>query len=238
MASELMMEASKAMKTKTTKTSIDKSRVLVVDDHPIVRELLAEMINHQPDLMVCGEAEDRHEALTLLEHDRPELVIVDLVLKNTHGLDLIKDIHARWPAVAVLVVSMHEEPLYAERALHAGARGYITKQEATTNILVAIRRVLRGEVYLSEKMALPLAAKAVGHAARAPAFSIERLSDRELQVFELIGKGHGSVQISDELKLDIKTVETYRERIKKKLNLRDAAELLQTAITWVRSTSQ
>jgi len=227
------------MKTKSkTMTATDKRRVVIVDDHPIVRERLVEMINDQSDLVVAGEAEDRPEALRFLETLQPELIIVDLVLRTTHGLDLIKDIHRRWPEIAILVVSMHEEPMYAERALHAGARGYITKQEATTNILTAIRRVLRGEVYISEKMALPLAAKAIGQAGRPAGFSVDRLSDRELQVFELIGKGHGSVQISQELNLDIKTVETYRERIKKKLQLRDAADLLQTAITWARSTAQ
>jgi DNA-binding NarL/FixJ family response regulator len=215
--------------------SASKTRVLLVDDHPLVRERLAEVINRERDLAVCGEAESRAQALELIAKTKPGLAIVDIGLKESHGLELIKDIHAQWPAVSVLVVSMHDESVYAERALRAGARGYITKQEATKNILSAIRRVLAGELYLSESMAVELAARVAGHPRPSTGGAVASLSDRELQVLESIGRGHGTTQIAEQLHLDVKTIETYRARIKDKLNLKDAAELLQFAVRWVQS---
>ena len=213
------------------------SRIMLVDDHPMVRERLAEIIQREPDLTVCGEAEDRHGALQTLEQAHPDLVIIDLTLKNSHGLELIKDIRARHPDLAMLVVSMHDESLHAERVIHAGARGYITKQEATKKILLAVRTVLNGGVYLSEKMSAHFAAAAVGRSRSKRGLSIERLTDRELRVFELIGQGHSTRQIAEGLHLDIRTIETYRARIKDKLNLKDASELLQHAIRWAQSGS-
>ena len=202
----------------------------------MVLERLAEVISTEKDLRVCGQAEDVPQALSMMAEAKPDLAIVDLTLKHSYGLELIKDIHVRWPQMDVLVVSMHDEWLHAERALRAGARGYITKQEATTQILQAIRRVLGGEIYLSETMAVQIAGKIVGHTRASAAVSIDRLSDRELQVLELIGQGYGTRQIATELHLDAKTIETYRARIKEKLNLRDAAEVLQHAIRWRQAT--
>lgn len=214
------------------RTEQKPSRILLVDDHPMVRERLSEVIRREPDLSVCGEAEDRFGALEAIGRTHPHLAIVDLTLKRSHGIELIKDIRSQHPETRVLVVSMHDELLHAERAIRAGAQGYITKLEATQNIMVAIRTVLNGEVYLSQQMAARIAAKAVGSLTRATALPITLLSDRELCVFEMIGRGNGTRQIADELHLDMRTVETYRARIKEKLNLKDANELLQYAIRW------
>lgn len=215
--------------------SPEKLRILLVDDHPMVRERLAEVIQREPDLTVCGEAEDRFGALELIATACPHLVIVDLTLKQSHGIELIKDVRSRHPGVLMLVLSMHDELLHAERVIRAGARGYITKQEATRKIMQAIRTVLSGGVYLSEKMAARIATSAVGGPRREAGLPISALSDRELRVFELIGQGHGTRQIADELHLDMRTIETYRSRIKEKLNLKDANELLQFSIRWIQT---
>lgn len=212
-----------------------KLRILLVDDHPMVRERLAAAIHEQPDLVVCGEAEDRFTALDLIEKTKPALAIVDLTLKQSHGLELIKDIRSRFPDLATLVVSMHDELLHAERVIRAGARGYITKQEATDKIMIAIRTVLGGNVYMSEKMASRIATGAVGSRKGTNALPVDRLSDRELRVFELLGQGHNTRQIADDLHLDMRTIETYRARIKEKLDLKDANELLQYAIRWMQT---
>jgi DNA-binding NarL/FixJ family response regulator len=212
-----------------------KLRILLVDDHPMVRERLAAAIHEQPDLVVCGEAEDRFTALDLIEKTKPALAIVDLTLKQSHGLELIKDIRSRFPDLATLVVSMHDELLHAERVIRAGARGYITKQEATDKIMIAIRTVLGGNVYMSEKMASRIATGAVGSRKGANTLPVDRLSDRELRVFELLGQGHNTRQIADDLHLDMRTIETYRARIKEKLDLKDANELLQYAIRWMQT---
>jgi DNA-binding NarL/FixJ family response regulator len=209
--------------------------ILVVDDHPLVRDQLRAVVESEPDLKVCGEAEDGHHALSVIRDTKPGLAIVDLTLKGCSGLDLIKEVHLRYPDLPIVVLSMHDESLYAERALHAGARGYITKQEATKKILHAIRRVLAGEIYLSEKMAAKVLSKMAGSRKIRGASSIERLTDRELQVFRLIGHGRSTRQIADELHLDMKTIETYRSRIKFKLVIKDATELLQYAILWAHS---
>jgi DNA-binding NarL/FixJ family response regulator len=208
------------------------TRILLVDDHPMVRERLAEVINREPDLTVCAEAGDRVNALAAIEAASPRLVIVDLALKNSSGLELIKDIHVRWPHLKVLVVSMHDESLYAERVLRAGARGYITKQEATRNILLAIRRVLSGAIYLNEKAASTVIARLTSNPSVEGGAISDRLTDRELQVFELTGNGLSIREIAEQLHIDIKTVETYRVRIKDKLDLKGSSELLRLAIQW------
>lgn len=211
-----------------------KTRVVLVDDHPLVRERLVELINREADLEVVGEAEDRHQALEVIESTRPQLAIVDLSLKASLGLELIKDLQVRQPGLPILVVSMQDEAVYAERCLRAGARGYITKQEASRHVMQAIRRVLEGGIHVSEAVAHQMLARSVGRQPhKDPSSPIARLADRELQVFELIGKGHSTRQIGDLLGLDIKTIETYRARIKEKLGLKDAPELLQRAIAWV-----
>jgi DNA-binding NarL/FixJ family response regulator len=204
----------------------------LVDDHPLVRERLAEIINREADLMVCGEAEDRHEALVAVPAKHPQLVIIDLTLKNSDGLELIKDIRSRWPKLRMLVVSMHDESLYAERAIRAGALGYITKQEATRKILVAIRRVLEGTIYLNEKIASHIISRLTSHAGAISATPDELLSDRELQVFDLTGRGQNTVEIAARLHVAVKTIETYRSRVREKLKLKNSSELLQSAISW------
>ena len=208
-------------------------RVLIVDDHPLVRLSLREFIQRESDLAVCGEAEDRDEALAAVESTRPHLAIVDLTLKNSNGMELIKDLRDRFPKVQILVLSMHDETLHAERAIRAGARGYITKQEATTKIMVAIRQVLNGDIYWSERAAAQVASKFASQSRPViTASPVDCLADRELQVFELIGAGRSTRQIAASLHIDVSTVETYRARIKEKLNLKDSLALLQYAIRW------
>ncbi len=212
-----------------------RSRILVVDDHPIVRERLTEIINRETDLTVCGEAEDRADAVQAIKTQTPDLVIVDLTLKNSDGLELIKDIHARWPKLLMLVVSMHDESLYAERVIRAGALGYITKQEATRSILVAIRRVLAGQIYLNEQISTHIISRLVSHTGPVASTPAELLADRELQVFELTGRGMNTREIAGRLHIAAKTVETYRARIREKLKLKDGSELLQLAIVWTHN---
>jgi DNA-binding NarL/FixJ family response regulator len=208
------------------------TRILLVDDHPIVRERIGDIIKGEKDMMVCAEAEDRHEALEAIEATSPDLAVIDLSLKSSNGLELIKDIHVRWPRLLMLVISMHDESLYAERVLRAGAHGYITKQDATCNILRAIRRVLSGEIYLNEKTASTIASRVAAKPQAKTDSTVGLLADRELQVFELTARGLGTREIATQLGIDVKTVETYRARIKEKLNLKSSSELLQYAILW------
>ena len=209
--------------------------MLLVDDHPIVRERLAEIINREHDLTICAEAEDRHSAIKAVEATKPDLAIIDLALKNSSGLELIKDLHARWPRLMILVVSMQEESLYAERVLRAGAQGYITKQEATRNIMLAVRSVLSGKIYLNEKTASTVIARLTSNPRADSGSMANLLTDRELEVFELTGNGLSTREIADQLHIDVKTVETYRLRIKDKLNLKGSSELLQLAIRWTQN---
>jgi DNA-binding NarL/FixJ family response regulator len=218
-----------------TKAGHEPAKVFLVDDHPLVREWLSQLIQREDDLAVCGEAEDTQEALNKIEETKPDIVVADISLKNTHGLELVKDLQARHPTLPVLVLSMHDESLYAERVLRAGARGYITKQEATKRILQAVRQVLSGQIYISEKMASRMVHKMVLGRADSQKSPIERLTDRELEVFQLIGRGQGTRRIASDLHLGVKTVESYRARIKEKLKLEDGTQLLQQAIQWVHS---
>ncbi len=206
-----------------------KFRVLLVDDHPILRQGLARLINEQKDLMVCGEFEDAAKALDSIENIKPDAAIVDISLKGASGIELLKNIKVRFPQLLVLVLSMHDESLYAERALRAGASGYIMKQEATEQVLVALRKVLGGEIYLSEPMSSKLMHQLVGGKPTAGSL-LERLSDRELEIFGLIGQGRGTRQIAEQLHLSVKTVESHRAHIKEKLNLKNATELVHRAI--------
>ena len=224
-----------AQKKQPDKADENITNILIVDDHPIVRQGLAEMVNHEDDLLVCGQAEDAHQAMKAVKEQKPDMAIVDISLKETSGMELIKDLKAQYPNLPVLALSMHDESLYAERALRAGARGYIMKAEATEKVILAIRTILSGEIYISKKMASKMMRKLVGGSAEINTSPVERLSDRELEVFQLIGKGFGTRQISERLFLSIKTIETYRAHLKEKLNLEDAAELLQYAIQWVNS---
>ena len=213
----------------------ERAKVFLVDDHPLVREWLSQLIQREDDLAVCGEAEDTQEALNKIEETKPDIVVADISLKNTHGLELVKDLQARLPSLPVLVLSMHDESLYAERVLRAGAKGYITKQEATKKILQAVRQVLNGQIYISEKMAARMVHKMVLGRTDNQKSPIERLTDRELEVFQLIGRGQGTRRIATDLHLGVKTVESYRARIKEKLKLEDGTQLLQHAIQWVHS---
>lgn len=215
-----------------------ETRILLVDDHPLVRLSLREVIKREPDMCVCGEAEDRDQALEMVESTNPQLAIVDLTLKTSNGMDLIKDLRQRFPKVQILVLSMHDETLHAERAIRAGARGYITKQEATKKIMVAIRQVLSGEIYWSERAAARVASKIARANKPASCASVDLLADRELQVFELIGAGQSTRQIAAAMHIDVSTVETYRARIKTKLNLDDSLALLQFAIRWHIANTQ
>ena len=209
-----------------------KKRILVVDDHPIVRQGLALMVNREADLVVCGEAEDATGAMLVVASARPDILIVDISLNGPDGLDLLKNIRTTHPTLPVLILSMHDELIYAERALRAGANGYIMKQEATEKVLVAIRRILNGEIYVSDRVANKLLQHYITGAGTMRHSTISDLSDRELEVFRLIGEGHGTRQIAEELHLSIKTVESYQAHIKEKLSLRSSRELMQHAIQW------
>jgi DNA-binding NarL/FixJ family response regulator len=207
-----------------------KRTVLLVDDHPVVRQGLALLINREPDLAVCGDAEEASAALRRIEELKPDLIVVDISLKGPDGLDLLKDIRARDPNLPVLILSMLDELLYAERALRAGANGYIMKQEATERVLVAIRRILGGEVYVSDRMADRMLHRFVGGGQTSQRSPIAALTDRELEVFRLIGEGRGTRQIAEELHISVKTVESYQAHIKEKLCLKNSRELVQRAI--------
>jgi len=212
-----------------------KYKVFVVDDHPIVRQGLALLINQQPDLTVCGEAEEVHGALQGIADCQPDILIVDISLSGPDGLELLKSVRAREIALPVLILSMHEESIYAERALRAGANGYIMKQEATETVLVALRRILNREIYVSERVANKMLRRYISGSENAKLSPVSELTDRELEVFRLIGEGHGTRQIAEELHLSVKTVESYQAHIKEKLSLRSARELVQHAIQWAIS---
>ena len=207
-------------------------RVFLVDDHPLVRQALKHAMRREKDLEVCGEADDKDEALKAIALSEPDLAIVDLRLRDSDGLDLVRDLRDRYPKVLSLVLSMQDESLTAERAVRAGARGYISKRESPCKIIEAVRKVLGGEIYWSEKAAAQVASKIASPSRPATSSAVEYLSERELQVFEQIGLGHNTNQIADSLHIDVSTVETYRARIKEKLNLKSGSELLQTAIRW------
>ncbi len=198
----------------------------------MVREWLATLINQQQDLEVCGEADNARQALELVGQANPNVAMVDISMEGGSGIELIKNIKASHPAVLVIVLSMHDEALYAERALRAGARGYIMKREATKGVLQAIRCVLSGKLYLSDKMAMMMAEKLVEGRPKAERSVIEKLSDRELEVFQLLGRGYSTRQIADELHVSFKTVQAFCARIKEKLNIVSANELLREAVRW------
>ncbi len=211
------------------------TRVFIVDDHPLVRESLASLVQRQADLTVCGEADSPAAALAGIAATQPDVAIVDLSLGGRSGLDLIRDLKTSHPRVAVLVLSMHDEELFAERALRAGARGYIMKREATRNVIAAIRRVREGGIVMSEPVAESLAAKHVRGPASASSSPVGSLSDRELEVFRLVGQGRTTRQIADNLHLSAKTVQAYYARIKEKLGAARALEMLREAIRWIEA---
>ena len=215
-----------------------KSRIIIVDDHPIVRQGLSDLINREKDLVVCAQAEDASQAIKAIKTLDPDMVIVDISLKEGSGLELIRDIKIQFETVPALVLSMHPESLYAERALRAGAKGYIMKQEPNKEVIGAIRKVLDGALYLSDKMMQKLVYKLIDVKAEAGQSLSDRLSDRELEVFGLLGRGNGTRQIADKLHLSVKTIDTYRSHIKEKLNIESASELQHHAFLWVSSKDQ
>jgi DNA-binding NarL/FixJ family response regulator len=205
---------------------------LLVDDHPLVRRALKQTLEREGDLAVCAEAEDREEALAVLATSTPTMAIVDLTLKSSDGLELIKDIRRQYPDVLTLVLSMHNESFHAERAIRAGANGYISKQEAPTEVMHAVRKVLDGEIYWPAKAAAETVNRLAGRGFNHHEGIAARLSERELQVFELIGIGSTPAQIAAIMDVEVTTVDTYRSRIKEKLNLKGATELRHEAIRW------
>jgi DNA-binding NarL/FixJ family response regulator len=221
------------MTTKMGPVEKTKYKILVVDDHDVVREGLSRIIIQEKDFTVCGLASDATEALKLLESEQPDLVIVDIALEGMNGIELTKIIRARFPTVRILTLSMHKEALYAERALRAGSNGYIAKKESGRKLLGAIRQVLQGHVYVSEDFNELILQKLSNPNRELGSFSIDVLSDRELEVFQLIGQGFGTRQIAEELKISMKTVEAHREHIRAKCHLAANFDLVQQAIYWV-----
>jgi DNA-binding NarL/FixJ family response regulator len=211
---------------------IAKKKVLVIDDHPLLRQGLAMLINQQMDMEVCGEAEEARVVMGSIQQTQPDILILDISLKGPDGLDLLKSIRNLHPDLPVLILSMHDEAIYAERALRARANGYIMKQEATEKVLVALRRILSGDTYLSEAMSKKMLQQYIDGAPSLLQSRIAVLSDRELEVFRRIGEGRATREIAEELHLSIKTVETYQAHIKDKLSLRSGRELIQHAIQW------
>jgi DNA-binding NarL/FixJ family response regulator len=220
------------MTAKETKLVSVKAKVLIVDDHPVVREGLVMHLATQPDLEVCGEAEDLPGALTLLASCQPDVAIIDISLKNSNGIELIRRIKDRDDAVRILVWSMYPENLYAERALRAGAQGYLNKGQATRHVLDAIRAILQGKVYISGILADKLVQRAIGRKPEEPS-AIDSLSDRELEAFQHIGEGMTTESIAKKMHVSPKTVETFRARIKEKLGISNVSELIQRAAQWV-----
>jgi DNA-binding NarL/FixJ family response regulator len=211
------------------------ARILLVDDHPLVRQGLASLISAEPDLEVCGEASGEPAAWNLLLNHSPDLVIIDLTLEKGSGIDLIRRIRSEYPDIALLVVSLHDEVYFIERALRAGAWGYLTKQEALDKVLVAIRQLLSGQVYLSDRLSPGLLRRLMSGARDEGDSTLSALSDREMQVFLMIGSGLGAQEIADKLQLSVKTIETYQAHVKEKLNLKGSRQLVQYAVRWAVS---
>lgn len=224
-----------ALKKKQDKTNKNKTQVLIVDDHPVIRDGLLTIVNHEQDLNVCGQADDAAVALKAIAELKPDIVVTDISLKSSDGIELTKIIKARCPRLPVIIFSVHDESLYAERALLAGAKAYLMKDEVSENIIKAIRTVLNGDIFVSDTISKKFLHKIAGDRAGAAKTPIENLSDRELEIFRLIGEGYKASQIARQLHLSIKTIETYRTRIKEKLGLADASELLQYSIKWAKS---
>ena len=209
-----------------------RKRIFLVDDHPLVREWLGHLINRQTDLTLCGEAGDASEAMREIRRRAPDAVVVDISLGGSSGIELVTEIKLAFPKIAVLVLSMYEDSTYVERALRAGALGYVAKRETTAKIVAAIRQVLRGQYFLSGPLALAITRKYVERPARVDLSPAERLSNRELEVFEMLGRGFETRRVAEELHISMKTVQAYCARIKEKLQLNSATELLREAILW------
>ncbi|MBI4847894.1 MAG: response regulator transcription factor [Nitrospirae bacterium] len=221
------------MSNNKTEHTKHKYNIFIVDDHPIVRQGLALLINQENDLAVCGEASDISQALPAIEDCHPDLIIVDISLGQNNGIRLIESLLNKNPETLTLVLSMHDEALYAERCLRIGAKGYIMKQEPPEKVILAIRRVLHGEIFVSDTLSAKLLHKFIAKQPILFSSPIESLSNRELEVFELIGKGLKTRQIAEHLTLSVKTIETYMDHIKKKMNLNDSRNLFLHAVQWL-----
>lgn len=219
----------------SSEKGLGKTKIYIIDDHPIMVQGLKELINNQKDLKVIGSADDWHVALEQVKKIQPDLIMLDVTLKDANGIEVLKNLKIHVPNIKILMLSMHDENLYAMRSLKAGAQGYIMKQEAVEKVLSAIRQVLAGEVYLSESMSKRTMFQLLGRGGTRTGSPLEDLSDRELEVFTLIGQGCTTRQIAEKLHLSIKTVETHRAHIKEKLNLKNSTELVQHAIHWRES---
>jgi DNA-binding NarL/FixJ family response regulator len=217
------------------KSAQKQKRILIVDDHPMMRQGLGQLIGAESDLTICGEAENAENALDAINSLKPDLVLADISLPGKNGLELIKDFQAIQPGLPVLVISMHDESLYAERVLRAGGRGYIMKQEGGKKLMQAIRQVLAGKIYVSEKMSAEILELFSGRRPGTESSPVEKLTDREFEVFQLIGQGKGTREIAAKLHLSVKTVEVHRANIKGKLKLKSASELIRFAVRWSES---
>lgn len=217
----------------TDSATVEKKKILIVEDHPLFRGMLVHLINREPSMTVCGEADNIKDAMAMVLKTRPDAAIVDITLKGSSGLELLKDVKSQGIALPVLVISMHEEALYAERVLRAGARGYVSKNEQPATVLAAIRKVLAGAIYLGDTMATAILEKLGQVETLAHPTGMGSLSDRELEVFQLLGKGMNSREISQRINLGQSTVDSYRNRIKEKLGLKNAAAVYQFAARWL-----
>ncbi len=220
-----------------TKKIMNRIKIFLVEDHPIFRKGLAEILNSQKNMLVCGEAEDAIQALEGIKETRPDFIIVDISLKDSSGIELIKDIRLRQPNVLILTLSMHDETIYAERALRSGAKGYLMKQEAPETVVKAVYHILNGNIYVSDRIATRMFNKLIDGQANSENSPVDLLTDRELEVFQLIGHGLGTRQIAQKLHVSVKTIENHRAHIKEKLNLNSAIELVQHATLWVQQES-
>lgn len=227
--------APKTAPTAPAAKTTGKTRVLLVDDHPLTRHGMKALISQQPNLEIVGEADSAPRALELVEKLKPNLAVVDITLRSTNGIELTKGMRAQSPDLQVLIVSMHDENLYAERALRAGAMGYLMKHEASEKIIAAIQRIQQGEIYLSDRIKEKMLHRFVNHKTDELVSPIDTLSDREMEVFQLIGNGYGTRLIAQQLNLSIKTIDSYREHLKLKLNLESGSELVRYAIQWMKS---
>ena len=220
------------MNNSSSKTIARKKRVFIVDDHPLVREGLTNLINGQDDLIICGEAKNSAQALDGIMQADPDVALIDISLENESGLELVKQLGSQFPQVALIVLSMHDETLFAERVLRAGARGYVMKHETSKSVLASIRRVLEGGVYVSERIVNRMARRVSSTREPAASSPVERLSDRELEIFRLLGQGRTTSQIAEDLNLSLKTVQAYCARAKEKFGVTSLTELLRAAIRW------
>jgi DNA-binding NarL/FixJ family response regulator len=223
---------SQASQSGTKGGKVPVRRVLIVDDHPIVRQGLCRIMENEDDLVVCGEAETARDARTAIKELMPDVMIADISLKLSDGIELVRDVRAHYPHLPILVLSMHDESIYAERMLSAGANGYIMKQAASEQFLIALRRVLDGGIYVSEYVGNNMIQKFAAGGSYISANPIDRLSNRELQILHMIGKGMSTRETAESLNLSIKTVESHRQRIKRKLNLHTGTQLVQYAVNW------